>query len=125
MTKSLLLVGVGSFCGGALRYYVSTLLKGSCHHSFPLDTLLVNLAGCLLMGVLLGHFAKMGWQASSWCLMLTAGFCGGFTTFSAFANKSLQMLQSGNVLHLILYAFASVLIGIALVALGFWLVKQF
>lgn len=84
MIKSLLLVGLGSFCGGALRYYI---------------------------------------QSNSWCLILTAGFCGGFTTFSAFANESLQMLQSGNTLNLTIYILASVLAGIALVALGYWLVK--
>ena len=123
MLKSLLLVGIGSFCGGALRYYISTLMKNLCNQGFPRGTLLVNLTGCLFMGVVLGLFGKMGTQQSSWCLMLTAGFCGGFTTFSAFANDSLQMLQSGNTLNLIIYISASVIVGIAMVALGYWIVK--
>ena len=123
MLRSLLLVGIGSFCGGALRYYISTLMKNLCNQGFPWGTLLVNLTGCLFMGVVLGLFGKMGTQQSSWCLMLTAGFCGGFTTFSAFANDSLQMLQSGNTLNLIIYISASVLVGIAMVAFGYWIVK--
>lgn len=123
MIKSLLLVGLGSFCGGALRYYISTLMKSVCNQGFPWGTLLVNLVGCLLIGVVFGLFGKMETQSNSWCLILTAGFCGGFTTFSAFANESLQMLQSGNTLNLTIYILASVLAGIALVALGYWLVK--
>ena len=123
MMKSLLMVGLGSFCGGALRYYLSTLMKSVSTSGFPWGTLLVNLVGCLLIGVVFGLFGKMGSQSSSWCLMLTAGFCGGFTTFSAFANESLQMLQSGNTLNLILYALSSIIVGIALVVLGYWLVK--
>ena len=123
MIKSLLIVGLGSFCGGALRYYISTFMKSACGQGFPWGTLLVNLVGCLLIGIVFGLFGKMGTQQSSWCLMLTAGFCGGFTTFSAFANESVQMLQSGNTLNLIIYILASVLVGIALVALGYWIVK--
>ena len=123
MLKSLFLVGLGSFCGGALRYYISTLMKNLCNQGFPWGTLLVNLVGCLLIGIVFGLFGKMGTQQSSWCLMLTAGFCGGFTTFSAFANESIQMLQSGNTLNLIIYISTSVIVGIALVALGYWIVK--
>ena len=123
MIKSILIVGLGSFCGGALRYYISTLMKSVGTYGFPWGTLLVNLAGCLIIGVVFGLFGKMDSHSSSWCLMLTAGFCGGFTTFSAFANESLQMLQSGNTLNLILYVLSSVIVGIALVALGYWLVK--
>lgn len=123
MIKSLLIVGLGSFCGGALRYYISTLMKSACGQGFPWGTLSVNLVGCLLIGLLLGILSRCGVQSNSWSLLLTVGFCGGFTTFSTFANESLQMLQSGNTLNLIIYILASVIVGIALVALGYWLVK--
>ncbi len=123
MIKSLLIVGLGSFCGGALRYYISTLMKSACSQGFPWGTLSVNLVGCLLIGLLLGIFSRCGVQSNSWSLLLTVGLCGGFTTFSTFANESLQMLQSGNTLNLIIYIFASVIVGIALVALGYWIVK--
>lgn len=123
MIKSLLIVGLGSFCGGALRYYISTLMKSACSQGFPWGTLSVNLVGCLLIGLLLGIFSRCGVQSNSWSLLLTVGLCGGFTTFSTFANESLQMLQSGNTLNLIIYILASVIVGIALVALGYWIVK--
>lgn len=123
MIESLLIVGLGSFCGGALRYYISTLMKSVCSQGFPWGTLSVNLAGCLLIGLFLGLFSRCGVQSNSWSLLLTVGFCGGFTTFSTFANESLQMLQSGNTLNLIIYILLSVIVGIVLVALGYWIVK--
>ena len=123
MIKSLLIVGLGSFCGGALRYYISTLMKSVCSHVFPWGTLSVNLVGCLLIGLLLGVFSRCGVQGNAWSLLLTVGFCGGFTTFSTFANESLQMLQSGNTINLVIYILASVIVGMALVALGYWVVK--
>jgi len=56
-------------------------------------------------------------------LLLTVGFCGGFTTFSTFSKESLSLLQSGNYTSFFLYAFGSIAIGILAVALGFTLAK--
>ena len=123
MVKTLLAVGIGSFFGGALRYYISTLMKGLCVSGFPWATLTVNLAGCFVLGVLYALFGKSGALSSPWCLLLTTGFCGGFTTFSTFANESVQLLQSGNMGAFIGYVATSLLLGIALLALGCWLVK--
>ena len=123
MLKSILLVGVGSFFGGVLRYVVSVLMKGVSYHGFPWGTLAVNLIGCFLMGLLFALFAKCGNISNSLVLLLTVGFCGGFTTFSTFANESLQMLQSGNITGLVGYVASSLILGIVLVALGYFIVK--
>ena len=123
MIKSFLIVGIGSFIGGTLRYGISTLMKQVCHQGFPWGTLLVNLLGCLVIGVLYALFSKYSSLSNPWCLLLTTGLCGGFTTFSTFANESMQMLQQGNVGGFIGYVATSIIAGISLVALGYWIVK--
>lgn len=123
MLKAILIVGSGSFIGGALRCLVSTVMKGVGGGSFPWGTLAVNLAGCLLIGLLYGLFSKFSTTGSSWCLFLTTGLCGGFTTFSTFANESLKMLQSGNIWGFAGYVGVSVLAGIALTALGYLIAR--
>lgn len=115
MLKSLLIVGAGSFVGGAARYLLSTLLKST----FPLGTLTVNLLGCFLIGLIYAIFQRAGAPSSSWCLLLTTGFCGGFTTFSTFSNEALNMLQAGSFIPFIAYVSLSVIGGIALAALGY------
>lgn len=123
MLKAILLVGSGSFIGGALRYIISTVMKGMGNGSFPWGTLTVNLIGCFFIGLLYGLFARFSTTDNSWCLLLTTGLCGGFTTFSTFANESLKMLQTGNTWGFIGYVAISVIVGIALTALGYLLVK--
>ena len=121
MLKSILIVGAGSFLGGALRFLISTLMKGACTSSFPWGTLTVNLLGCLLIGVIYGLFARHSIVQHTMCLLLTTGFCGGFTTFSTFANEGVQMLQGGNFGAFA--AYASLSLGILLVMLGYIVVR--
>ena len=123
MLRNLLIVGIGSFLGGVLRYLISLLMKNYCGQGFPWATLLVNLIGCFLIGLVFGLFSKYSNTNNLWCLLLTTGFCGGFTTFSTFANEGLQMLSSGNVWNFIFYVSASVIFGFALVALAYWIVR--
>ena len=122
MLKTILAVGVGSFLGGEGRYLVSLDMKG-VSKGFPWVTLTVNLVGCFLIGLLWGVFSKNGTEGSNWALFLTVGLCGGFTTFSTFSKEALVMLQSGNLWGFVGYIAVSVVIGIALVALGYFLVR--
>ena len=123
MIKSILFVGIGSFFGGALRYAVSLMMKNITANAFPWATLSVNLIGCFLLGLTFALFGKYSSVNSTLCLLFATGFCGGFTTFSTFANESLQMLQCGNILGFFVYVLASLVLGIALVALGYYLVR--
>ena len=122
LIKTILAVGVGSFLGGAGRYLLSLAIKG-ISKGFPWATLAVNLVGCFLIGLLWGVFSKNGTEGSNWALFLTVGFCGGFTTFSTFSKEALVMLQSGNLWGFVGYIAGSVFVGIALVALGYFLVR--
>ena len=122
LLKTILAVGAGSFFGGAGRYLVSLAMKG-LNKGFPWATLAVNLVGCLLIGLLWGVFSKNGTEGSNWALFLTMGVCGGFTTFSTFSKEALMMLQGGNLWGFVGYASFSVVVCIALVALGYFLVR--
>lgn len=123
MIKSFLIVGIGSFIGGALRFGISTWMKQVCHQGFPWGTLTVNLLGCFTIGILYGLFNRYSTLSSPWCLLLTTGLCGGFTTFSTFANESMQMIQNGNTGGFIGYVLASVIGGLSLIGLGYWIIK--
>ena len=120
--KAILVVGSGSFLGGAARYLVSLAMKNASK-GFPWATLVVNVAGCFLIGLLWGYFSRGASEGSSWALFLTVGVCGGFTTFSTFSKEALMMLQSGNIWGFAAYVGVSVIAGIALVALGYYLVR--
>ena len=130
MLKSILFVGIGSFFGGALRYAVSLLMKNLSYQGFPWATFTVNLLGCFLLGLIFALFGKYSSLNSTLCLLLTTGFCGAFsiviliTLFvSDKANESLQMLQTGNIVGFVTYSALSIILGIALVALGYFVVK--
>ena len=120
--KNILVVGAGSFIGGAARYLVSLVMKG-VGKGFPWATLTVNLVGCFLIGLLWGIFSKNGTEGSNWALFLTVGLCGGFTTFSSFSKEALMMLQGGNIWGFAGYVGVSLVAGICLVALGYSLMR--
>ena len=120
--KNILVVGAGSFVGGAVRYLVSLAMKG-VSKGFPWATLTVNLVGCFLIGLLWSAFSKNVSEGNNWALFLTVGLCGGFTPFSTFSKEALVMLQAGNILGFAGYVSISVIAGIALVALGYFLVR--
>lgn len=122
MVKDLVLVGIGSGIGGMCRYLIS-LLMGSTSNGFPWGTFTVNIAGCLLIGLLWGMTSRFSSLSPALSLLLMVGFCGGFTTFSTFSKEGLTMLQANNYILFLLYAIGSVIIGIMAVALGYLTTK--
>ena len=122
MIRDILLVGAGSCLGGILRYLVS-LLVHSAKGGFPWSTFLVNIIGCLIIGLLWGLTNRQTNASSLLNLFLIVGFCGGFTTFSTFSKENLVLLQSGNYFVFALYSLGSISIGLAAVALGYAMSK--
>ena len=106
MIRNLLLVALGGAGGSVLRYLFSNI-----NTSFPWGTFAVNVLGSFLIGLLVGLMSK-GVLSPEMKLLLVTGFCGGFTTFSTFANESFSMMKAGDVLLTALYVGASVIIGI-------------
>jgi CrcB protein len=88
-----ILVGLGSMAGGVSRYGLTLLTQNVSAFSIPYGTLLSNLAGCLIIGVLAGMGAKTELFSTEMRLLLATGFCGGFTTMSSFIYELGQFVQ--------------------------------
>ena len=102
MIKNILIIGSGGFLGSVARYLVSQLNLTVSFHSVPVGTLLVNVIGCLAIGFLTGISEKSMILTSEWRLFLMVGLCGGFTTFSAFANENLMLVHNGQIIAVLL-----------------------
>ncbi len=123
MTRTIILVGIGGGIGSIFRYLTSVLMARYFHGIFPLATFTVNVLGCFIVGVLLGLFERQQLASPDLKFFLITGFCGGYTTFSAFASENISLFQSGNTLIAFSYIAASVLISLFAVWLGLILVK--
>lgn len=107
MVNNLLLVALGGALGSILRFLCGRALN---EHYFPYGTLLVNILGCLIIGLLWGYFAKH--INENLRLLLAMGFCGGFTTFSTFTFEGIAMLQQSRWLPFIFFTLLSVVGGL-------------
>ena len=122
LIRSVFVVGIGSFVGGAARFLLSAAMK-SVGDGFPWATLAVNLLGCLAIGVVYGFFSRAANGGGDAVLFLTFGVCGGFTTFSTFSKEALLMLQCGNYWGALCYVCVSVVVGVALTGCGYLLAR--
>lgn len=125
MIRTMILIGLGGGIGSIFRYLTSVVISKYFHSNFPLATLVVNILGCFLIGLLLGLFDRHQLTNPSLKFLFLTGFCGGFTTFSAFASENIILFQSGYSLTAFLYIAISILVCLFAVWLGLNLIKAF
>jgi CrcB protein len=123
MIKTLLLVGTGGFLGSISRFLASRFMQVNFPTAFPLGTFFVNILGCFLIGLIYGISERGSLLTPGWKMFLAVGFCGGFTTFSTFANENLALLRDGEFYYFFLYTGLSVFLGIAATFLGVLITK--
>jgi len=121
--KSFLLVFFGGGLGSSLRYLVSIAMN-QYSKVLPFGTFTVNILGCLLIGLILGYAQKDNTLTSNQTLLLVTGFCGGFTTFSAFANENFELIKNGEIFNFSVYSISSIVIGIVAVFVGLYFSKN-
>lgn len=119
MIKNILLIGVGGFIGSIARYFVSKLNLSITIFAIPIGTLIVNISGSYLIGLLTGIAFKSELLTVEWRMFLMVGLCGGFTTFSSFTSENLMLLHNGQFLSIFLYTAASIILGFFAVYLGY------
>jgi len=123
MLKQLVFVALGGGIGSVLRYLTSLLAQKYNSGPFPLATFTANILGCFLIGLLVGYPTGQGQGAQNLKLLLITGFCGGYTTFSAFALENLALLQENNPWLAFGYTLASIVLGLTVVWAGMALSK--
>lgn len=116
--KQILLVFIGGGTGSILRYLISRGLNTAT--VLPLGTLLVNVVGSLLIGFVIGLGYRQQLISGNGMLLLATGFCGGFTTFSAFSYENQLFLKSGDFISLGIYTASSLILGIAATFAGLY-----
>lgn len=119
MIINILLVGIGSMIGGISRYLLSDYIRHLFPSPFPLGTLLVNIIGCFLIGIISGLIISSIHVTNNHRLLLAVGFCGSFTTFSTFSLENLTLLSSKAYLLFALNIILSVILGLAATWAGY------
>lgn len=115
---NVLLVAVGGAAGAVARYGVSYAVLALTDRRFPYATLAVNVAGCLLIGLLMQWAVQRASLAAPWRLFLVTGFLGAFTTFSTMGYETFDLLRHGRPDQAILSVAANVALGLPAVWLG-------
>ena len=123
MFKAMIIAGLGGFIGTCLRFLTGKLFHAVTSSAFPWGTFSVNVIGSFVIGIFFGLAERSNVISPSMNVFLITGFCGGFTTFSSFADDMYLMLQQRHWMSLGLYVGLSFLLGLAMVWLGRSLVK--
>ena len=123
MYKTILIVGTGGFIGSVMRYLLQVFIENKLLSTFPLATMIANIAGSFIIGVVFA-LAEKSMMNSDWRIFMTVGICGGFTTFSAFAFNNFIMIKEHAWNQLFLNIGGTMILGILAVYFGIILVRE-
>lgn len=123
MLKSILIVGFGGFIGTVARFLTSRYFQENITSVFPWSTLIINIIGSLLIGIIFGISEKGDFMSPDVRLFLTVGICGGFTTFSTFSNDAFLLLRQEEWIRFAFYTSMSFFLGLLAVYGGRIIIK--
>jgi len=112
-------VAIGGALGCVSRYYLTAFIQQRAGPSFPVGTLLINITGSFLLGFIMRYALQSGAVSAETRMILTSGFCGGYTTFSTYSYETAMMLDDGEYGRAALYVGSSVVLALAGTLLGF------
>lgn len=117
-------VAAGGAIGSVLRFWISSGVYAALGRSFPVGTLIVNVMGCLVMGLLYVLLLERMVVGPEWRAALLIGVLGGFTTFSSFSIETFNLIEGGELFTALLNVILSVLSCVAATWLGVVLARQ-
>ncbi len=123
MLRTILFIGTGGFIGSVMRYLVQIWVEKGLASTFPYGTMVANVAGSLIIGIVYALAEKGNLMSAEWRMFLAVGFCGGFTTFSSFAYNNFAMLKEGSFGQFFWNAGGSLFLGILAIYLGITLIR--
>lgn len=112
-------VAVGGALGCVSRYYLTAFIQQRAGPSFPVGTLVINITGSFLLGFIMRYALQSGAVSVETRMLLTSGFCGGYTTFSTYSYETAMMLDDGEYGRAALYVGSSVVLALVGTLLGF------
>jgi len=118
-------VGFGGFIGSILRYSIYILANNIFGYSYPIATLIVNVMGCFLIGLVYQALNIYLVTSENFQLFITIGLLGGFTTFSAFSIDAFLLYQNSGKIMAISYVVLSIVSSLLAMLTGVWLIKSF
>ena len=121
MIKGFLLVGLGGAIGAICRHFIAVMWKSN---GFPFSTLMINIIGSLIIGIILALSEKNNLISDELKLFLATGICGGFTTFSTFSLENMLLIKGGNYALAAVYIFTSIVVCILATFVGFKLINN-
>lgn len=119
-----MIIGAGGFLGSVARYLTQQSFSRILPVVFPYGTLTVNILGCFLIGIIYALADRSNALSPEWRLFLTTGFCGGFTTFSAFSLEAYNLMRDEEYFFLSLYVSMSVVMGIFATFLAITIIRS-